>query len=68
MSIESAAVAVTGHQTQVQLPRADAPPAGPRLCPTCQRPIRALDRSEYTERRADLVIERGLCVCGEPES
>lgn len=41
---------------------------GPRLCPTCQRPIRALDRSEYTERRADLVIERGLCVCGEPDA
>jgi hypothetical protein len=43
-----------------------APPTGPRLCPTCQRPIRALDRSEYTEQRAGLVIERGLCVCGEP--
>jgi hypothetical protein len=39
---------------------------GPRLCPTCQRPAPALDRSEYTDRRADLVIERGLCVCEEP--
>jgi hypothetical protein len=68
MSIESAAVAVTGHQTQGQPRRAEAPATGPRLCPTCQRPIRALDRSEYTERRADLVIERGLCVCGEPEA
>lgn len=68
MSNEPATMVALGPDTQGPSPRADVPPTGPRLCPTCQRPTRALDRSEYTEQRADLVIERGLCVCGEPES
>ena len=68
MSNEPATMVATGPQAPGPSARADAAPTGPRLCPTCQRPTRALDRSEYTEQRADLVIQRGLCVCGEPDS
>lgn len=35
----------------------------PRVCAECQRPHLAEDPSEYTQQRAALVGERGLCVC-----
>ncbi|BCJ31700.1 hypothetical protein [Actinocatenispora sera] len=35
----------------------------PRVCGRCNRPLVARDRSEYTDRRAVLVGERGLCTC-----
>jgi hypothetical protein len=48
-----------------------AAPAGEevRVCDQCERPLIALDRQEYTTARAELVAERGLCVCpaGDPE-
>lgn len=34
-----------------------------RMCGRCNRPLVARDRSEYTDRRAVLVGERGLCTC-----
>jgi hypothetical protein len=34
-----------------------------RVCGRCNRPLVARDRSEYTDRRAVLVGERGLCTC-----
>jgi len=34
-----------------------------RVCGRCNRPLVARDRCEYTDRRAILVGERGLCTC-----
>ncbi len=37
-----------------------------RVCSTCKRPLRALQQDEYTDARAALVVEHGLCVCAGP--
>lgn len=37
--------------------------ANVRVCATCKKPVRALDRAEYTTQRAVLIVERGLCMC-----
>jgi hypothetical protein len=34
-----------------------------RVCEDCKKPVRALDRDEYTQQRAVLIVERGLCMC-----
>jgi hypothetical protein len=34
-----------------------------RVCDMCDRPVAARDKNEYTAVRAQLVVERGLCVC-----
>jgi hypothetical protein len=34
------------------------------LCRICGRVKPALSAHEYTSRRAELIIERGMCVCG----
>jgi hypothetical protein len=37
--------------------------AGVRLCDRCGRPLPAVDKTEYTPQRAQLVTEAGFCVC-----
>ncbi len=37
--------------------------AGVRLCDRCGRPLPAVDKTEYTPQRAQLVAEAGFCVC-----
>jgi hypothetical protein len=37
--------------------------AGVRLCDRCGRPLPAVDKTEYTPQRAQLVTETGFCVC-----
>lgn len=39
-------------------------PSGPvAVCPACGRVTPSLSRDEYTPQRADLILQRGLCVC-----
>jgi hypothetical protein len=42
---------------------APIPTAGVRICDTCGRPVAARDKNEYTAARAQLVVDKGLCVC-----
>jgi hypothetical protein len=44
-----------------------APPGQPRLCAGCGRALPALDRSEYTDARAALIITSGLCTCTDQQ-
>ena len=39
------------------------PTAGVRICDTCGRPVAARVKNEYTAARAQLVVNKGLCVC-----
>ena len=34
-----------------------------RVCDSCARPMPGREMSEYTTQRAQLVIDKGLCVC-----
>jgi hypothetical protein len=43
------------------------PPGPPRLCAGCGRALPALDRSEYTDARAALIIANGLCTCTDQQ-
>jgi hypothetical protein len=42
---------------------ASTPTAGVRICDTCSRPVPARDKNEYTAARAQLIVDKGLCVC-----
>src|SRR3954452_12658975 len=46
-----------------QAEAARTPRASVRLCDLCGRPMAALDKDEYTVARAELVVDKGLCVC-----
>ena len=37
--------------------------AGVRLCGRCERPLPAVDKTEYTPERARMVTVAGFCVC-----
>ncbi|MGA8113025.1 MAG: hypothetical protein WCA46_05130 [Actinocatenispora sp.] len=43
-----------------------AQPSSTRVCSSCSRPLRALQQDEYTDERAALVVQHGLCVCPGP--
>ena len=49
---------VTGHANA-----AGTQTTGVRVCNRCDRPLTARDKNEYTEARARLVANKGLCVC-----
>ena len=40
--------------------------AGVRVCGSCGRPVAARNYTEYTPTRAQLLIDRGLCLCPQP--
>jgi hypothetical protein len=42
---------------------APIPTAGVRICDACGRPVPARDKNEYTPARAQLIVDKGLCVC-----
>jgi hypothetical protein len=51
-------VTVTNHSRGAPIPT-----AGVRICDSCSRPVAARDKNEYTAARAQLVVDKGLCVC-----
>jgi hypothetical protein len=61
-------VAETSHERDASGRQAASAVHEVRVCDRCQRPLLAKDRQEYTDQRALLVAERGLCVCPEKTS